>query len=172
MIGGVQTADRRYLEYADGSIMADGNFYDANTQLFGDVYGTGGNIATCLTIDPSGNIQRCATANVLCEKYLVKDTIMCLDKINLDQNIQLDSSTALTLPVNFYPSMCIEHCRATDGQTFNYAIVDQAKCVCGSKLLFDASLPANNAGVKKEISQCSETPSFSKIGNGIGNILA
>ena len=50
MIGGVASEDRRYIEYVDGSIMADGFFYDVSGQFFGDVYNTGVNIANCLMI--------------------------------------------------------------------------------------------------------------------------
>jgi len=41
LIGAFQSADRRYLEYVDGSIMNDGSFSDVGSHFFGDVYGTG-----------------------------------------------------------------------------------------------------------------------------------
>jgi hypothetical protein len=50
LIGGVASDDRRYIEYVDGTIMADGNFYDVSGQFFGTVYDTGVNIANCLMI--------------------------------------------------------------------------------------------------------------------------
>ena len=119
-----------------------------------------------------GNIRQClnSNANIMCEKYLVKGTIMCLNKTTLSQNIATNASTTLAFPVNFYPSMCIEHCRAIDGQT--YAIVDESSCTCATKLLFNASGPTNSAaGVFKDMTQCGDTSSYSKIGSPTGKLI-
>ena len=126
LIGAIQSKDRRYLEYVDGSIMHNGQFYDVSAQYFGDVYGTGGNLADCLMINSTGNVGQCDgnAAKILCEKYIDMDTIMCLGKTTLVQNIQFNTSTKLNFLKNYYPSMCLEHCRALDD--INYAIVDQA----------------------------------------------
>ena len=109
--------------------MHNGQFYDVSAQYFGDVYGTGGNLADCLMINSTGNVGHCngIAANILCEKYIDMDTMMCLRKPTLVQNVQLNASTKLNFLLNYYPSMCLEHCRALDGM--NYAVVDQASTV-------------------------------------------
>ena len=119
-----------------------------------------------------GNIRQClnSNANIMCEKYLVQDTIMCLNKTTLSQNVLQNASTTLAFPVYFYPSMCIEHCRAIDGQT--YAIVDESSCTCATKLQFNSTRPINtNAGVFKDMTQCGDTSSYSKIGSPTGKLL-
>jgi hypothetical protein len=104
----------------------------------------------------------------MCEKYLLKDTIMCIDKSTLSQNIVQNFSTTLAIPANIYPSMCIEHCRAIEGQT--YAIVGHISCGCATKLLFNATRPLNrNIGVNKDMTKCGDTSSFSKMGSVSGN---
>jgi len=106
-------------------------------------------------------------ANIMCEKYLLKDTIMCIDKATISQNIVQNFSTTLAIPANIYPSMCIEHCRAIEGQT--YALVGQISCGCATKLLFNATRPLNrNIGVNKDMTKCGDTSSFSKMGNSYG----
>jgi hypothetical protein len=58
VIGAFQTIENTFLEYVDGSIMADGNFYDVSGQAFGAIYGGGWN-TDCMAIDTNGNVQRC-----------------------------------------------------------------------------------------------------------------
>jgi hypothetical protein len=114
MIGAFQTPDRRYLEFVDGSLMTDGFFSSVSSQFFGTVYGTGTDNIACLMINPSGNIERCTSANVLCEKKLIKDTLMCLDKTNLTGLMVYNALSEINVPLRLTASMCIEYCRGNE----------------------------------------------------------
>ena len=47
-------------------------------------------------LNPSGNVQRCSGgANVMCEKTLVKDSEMCLNKTDIDSKITVNASTLI-----------------------------------------------------------------------------
>ena len=94
--------------------MTDGFFNSVANQFFGELYGTGTDPFTCLMINPSGNIERCTSANVLCEKKLIKDNLMCLDKTNLTGLIVYNASSEITIPLRFTASMCIEYCRGNE----------------------------------------------------------
>jgi hypothetical protein len=94
LVGALQTIDRRYIDFVDGS------FNSVSGQFFGTLYGTGSNVFACLMIDGSGNIERCSNANVICEKTLVKDTQLCLKQTDLPSYISLNSSTTIQLPSN------------------------------------------------------------------------
>jgi hypothetical protein len=100
LVGALQTIDRRYIDFVDGSILTDGSFNSVSGQFFGSLYGTGSNVFSCLMIDGSGNIERCSSANVICEKTLVKDTQLCLKQSDLPSYISLNSSTTIQLPSN------------------------------------------------------------------------
>jgi hypothetical protein len=97
-VGAFQTIDRRYLDFVDGSIMTDGNFNTVLNQFFGSLYGTGVNTLSCLAINSGGNIERCTRANVLCEKTLVKDTMLCLNNTSLPGYIVLNTSSTIQIP--------------------------------------------------------------------------
>ena len=114
LIGAFQTPDRRYLEYVDGSLMTDGFFSSVADQFFGGLYGTGADTFSCLMINPSGNIEICTSANVLCEKKLIKDSLMCLDNTDLTSLMVYNASSEITIPLRFTASMCIEYCRGNE----------------------------------------------------------
>jgi hypothetical protein len=47
-------------------------------------------------LNPSGNVQRCnPSANVLCEKSLIKNAKMCLNVTGLDAKITSNASTTI-----------------------------------------------------------------------------
>ena len=70
-------------------------------QFFGSLYGTGSYVFTCLMIDSNGNIAQCTNTNVLCEKTLIKDTQLCLNKTDLPSYIALNSSTTIQISGSF-----------------------------------------------------------------------
>ena len=69
----------------------------------------------CLMINSAGNVQSCSTSNVLCEKSLVKDARMCLNKTTLATSITTNQTTLINLPTYATASSCIEYCRGTIG---------------------------------------------------------
>ena len=169
MIGAFQTPDRRYLDFVDGSIMTDGFFNSVAGQFFNNVYGTRVDIASCLMINPDGNIQACGSANVLCEKKLIKETLMCLDKTNLTGIMIYNASSQITVPFRFTASMCTEYCRGNATTGYQYAIVSQSTCTCGSQLLFNASVPDANAGYRLDITSCGLSAANTLIGMDVNN---
>ena len=53
-------------------------------------------VSGCVLLNPSGNVQRCSGgANVMCEKTLVKDSEMCLNKTDIDSKITVNASTLI-----------------------------------------------------------------------------
>jgi len=167
MIGAFQTPDRRYLDFVDGSIMTDGFLNSVAGQFFNTVYGTGTDIASCMMINPDGNIQGCGSANVLCEKKLIKETLMCLDKTNLTGIMLYNSSSEITVPFRFTASMCTEYCRGNDTTGYQYAIVSETTCTCGTQLLFNASAPDANAGYMLGINFCGLSAANTLIGKDV-----
>jgi hypothetical protein len=98
--------------------MTDGSFYDVAGSAFGSVYG-GGSTTDCIMINSAGNVQRCVSANVLCEKKLARDVVMCVDKTTLPANVNLNASTSISIsslgqPNYVKSSVCVEYCRGTD----------------------------------------------------------
>ena len=62
-------------------------------------------------INPDGNIQVCGSANVFCEKKLVRDSILCLDKSNLTGILSYNQSMTLSIASRMTATFCIEYCR-------------------------------------------------------------
>ena len=83
---------------------------DSNLQ----VYQNGGSY-NCLMINNAGNVQACSISNVLCEKSLVKDARICLNKNSLATSIVTNQTTLINLPNYATASSCIEYCRGTIG---------------------------------------------------------
>ena len=98
LVGAFETTDRRYIDFVDGSIMTDGYFNSVLNQFFGTLYNTGVNPFTCLAINSGGNIEVCTSTNVLCEKTLIKDTMLCLNSTDLPEYIVLNTSTTIQIP--------------------------------------------------------------------------
>ena len=118
LVGAVPTGLTRFVEYVDGSIMADGNFSDASGTWIGDIlYGT--QPSDCFMIDEDGNVGNCGTQcvdeigvsmqceQVLCEKVLVpQDKSLCLDKGSvIPSKLVLDNSVDITIPVKIDPNI-------------------------------------------------------------------
>ena len=122
LVGAIQFNERSYLEYFDGSFMTDGSFFDVSGTSFGSVYG-GGYPSVCFMISETGNVVACTKANVLCEKNLVKDLRMCLNKTS--QGVTINATFSVTFPQKFSARICIEYCRGmadfqvTNHQRFN-----------------------------------------------------
>lgn len=98
--------------------MTDGSFSDVAGQNFGAVFG-GGWTTDCVAMASTGSVLRCAAANVVCEKKLVRDVIMCVDKTTLATSVNLNASTSISISsfdqTNYFKaSLCIEYCRGTD----------------------------------------------------------
>ena len=121
LIGAFHSTDNTYLQYVDGAIMTDGKFYDLGGQGFGGVYGGGANI-DCMMIDTAGTVKPCTNAYVLCEKKLIRDLKMCVDKTTLSANVNVNDSTLVTFARRFKSSMCIEYCRGTDSNQVYHSI--------------------------------------------------
>ena len=68
-------------------------------------------------INPDGNIQVCSSANILCEKKLVKDSILCLDKSNLTGILSYNASTTISISSRMSATFCIEYCRGLSAGT-------------------------------------------------------
>ena len=109
LIGVFQSPERTYLEYIDGSIMADGSFYDVSGTFFGAVYG-GGNPSSCFMITATGDVSGCTKANAFCEKSLVKDLRMCLNNTS-QGGVVVNATFSVTFPQRFSARNCIEYCR-------------------------------------------------------------
>jgi hypothetical protein len=110
LIGAIQSNERSYLEYFDGSFMTDGSFFDVSGTPFGSVYG-GGYPSVCFMISETGNVVACTKANVLCEKNLVKDLRMCLNKTSQGGGVTINATFSVTFPQKFSARICIEYCR-------------------------------------------------------------
>ena len=105
--------------------MTDGIFSDVSGQNFGAIYG-GGWTTDCAGIASTGNVVRCVAANVVCEKKLVRDVIMCVDKTTLATSVNLNASTSISISSfdqsnYFKASLCIEYCRGTDSSQVRMA---------------------------------------------------
>jgi len=98
--------------------MTDGFFADVAGQNFGAIYG-GGWSTDCVAMASTGNVVRCISANVICEKKLMRDVVMCVDKTTLTTSVNLNASTSVSIssfdqPNYFKASMCIGYCSGTD----------------------------------------------------------
>ena len=69
----------------------------------------------CLMINSAGNVQQCSISNVLCEKSLIRDVRICLNKNSLATTIITNSTTLINLSTYATASSCIEYCRGTIG---------------------------------------------------------
>lgn len=79
--------------------------------LFGTVYG-GGAPSKCFMINDGGNIIGCTRANVLCEKSLILDGRMCLNRTG--NPLLLNATSKINFPQHFSARSCIEYCRGLD----------------------------------------------------------
>ena len=145
LLGIFHNLDRRYVEYVDGSIMADGFFNDVKGQFFSDIYSTNQNVSTSFMIASDGNIFKGSTALILCEKSLIKDLSMCIQSSNLQTNIAVNTSTSINILNRNSAALCIEYCRGWSNQS--YAVLNYKVCSCASSISFKANMPENTIGV-------------------------
>ena len=162
LIGAFQSQDRRYIEYVDGSIMTDGYFYDVRGQFFSDLYSTNQNGSRYLIITTDGNIYPSSGGFALCEKSLIKDLAMCLGSSNLQANIRLNVSSTVAIVSHNSASICIEYCRGWSNQS--YAVLNNKVCTCGTGLMFDPNIQQSATGIKRPLSSCLNSASYSKLG--------
>lgn len=167
LIGAFQSQDRRYIEYVDGSIMTDGYFSDVDGHFFGDLYSTNQNTETYFTISTDGNIYPSSQGFVLCEKSLIKELTMCLESNNLPSNIVLNSSSSIAIWSHNSAAICIEYCRGWFNQS--YAVLNNKVCTCGTGLMFDPNIQESETGIKRPLSSCLNSASYSKLGNDAAN---
>ena len=163
LIGAFQSQDRRYIEFVDGSIMNDGYFSDVDGHFFGDLYSTDNNAIQYLMINTDGNINRCSGGFALCEKSLIKDLTMCLGSNSLQSSIDLNTSTTIAIWSHNSAAVCIEFCRGWFNQS--YAVLNNKVCTCGTRLMFDPNIQKNATGIKRPLSSCLNSASYSKLGS-------
>jgi hypothetical protein len=147
--------------------MTDGYFTDVEGQFFGELYTTNLDYSRTLIISTDGNIYARNSGYIMCEKSLIKDSIMCLDKSNLQSNVAMNTSSAISILSHNSAAVCIEYCRGWSNQS--YAVLNSNVCTCGSSLLFDPQITESANGTKKPLRFCPYSPAFSKIGSDSGN---
>jgi len=147
--------------------MTDGYFADVKGQFFGDLYQTNQVYSTNLIIRTDGNIYASTGGFVMCEKSLIKDYIMCLDNSNLQTNIAMNTSSAINILSHNSAAVCIEYCRGWSDQS--YAVLNSNVCTCASSLNFDPHTLESADGIKRPLSFCQNSRSFSKIGTDTRN---
>jgi hypothetical protein len=167
LIGAFQSQDRRYIEYVDGSLMTDGFFSDVSGKFFGKLYSTNQNGSTYLMIKPDGNIYPCYGGFPLCEKSLIKDLTMCIDSKNLQTNMNVNTSSSINIWSHNSAAICIEYCRGWSDQS--YAVLNTKACTCGTNVMFDSNILESANGIKRPLSSCLNSRSYSKLGNDVGN---
>jgi len=59
----------------------------------------------------------------------------------------------------------------TDGGWFNqsYAVLNNKVCTCGTRLMFDPNIQESETGIKRPLSSCINSASYSKLGNDAAN---
>jgi len=167
LIGAFQSQDRRYIEYVDGSLMTDGFFSDVRGQFFGKLYSTNQNGSTYLMIKPDGNIYPCDGGFALCEKSLIKDLTMCIDSKNLQTNMNVNTSSSINILSHNSAAICIEYCRGWSDQS--YAVLKNKVCTCASSIMFDPNIQKSTTGIRRPLSSCLNSASYSKLGNDANN---
>ena len=167
LVGIFQNQERRYVEYVDGSLMTDGFFNDVKGQFFSDIYSTDQNTSNHFMITMDGNIYRSQGALILCEKSLIKDLAMCIQSSNLQSNGAMSTSSSIKISTHNSASLCIEYCRGQFNQS--YAVLNTKVCSCANSIMFDPKMPENATGIKRPLSLCQNSRSYSKIGTDGNN---
>ena len=145
----------------------DGFFSDVKGQFFGNLYSTNQNGSTYLMIKPDGNIYPCYGGFALCEKSLMKDSRMCIDSRNLQTNINVNTSSAINIWSRNSAPICIEYCRGWSNQS--YAVLSNRICTCANSLKFNPNTVESATGIKRPLTSCLNSASYSKLGNDVGN---
>ncbi len=179
VIGAQQSYDSTFLEYMDGTIMADGHFADVGSSRFSSAY-TAYPYKSCIKFQDDGNIGTCSLATVVCEKNLIEDAMMCINKADLDSVLTVNTSSVIgNIPSDFMSAQkCIQYCQgsghAANASENKFVIVGHDECSCASgPLLVDLRQFLSDTEPWRWNRQCHKKPvGYTLIGNSDASTVA
>ncbi len=178
-IGALQSYDALFMEYMDGTIMADGHFADAADSRFDNAY-TNYPSENCMELRDDALVRDCAYAAVVCEKNLIEDAMMCIDKNEIDNVLTVNVSSLLSfsgiLTTFRSAQKCIEYCRG-GGQAANdtenkFAIAGSEDCTCATgPLQVDLRETPTDTGTWRWNRHClKRSVAYTQIGSGTSTV--